>query len=190
MSACIRMIWPNRACRLPPARPSTALAAPIFCWLISEKTANAPSTACCPARCTLPILRSTKAYSPAACCARWPGRADGVSCSSVLSASAPRWRSSPPSNQALRTPRISPAASTPGKRPADRSLPADPPQLVNKHVQRLGQVHATAFGQSFRNDDAPARRIEALKRRMQQESLAVITRALAGLRHQDEIRLC
>ena len=36
------------------------------------RTANAPSTACCRARCTRPIPRSAKACSPAACCARSP----------------------------------------------------------------------------------------------------------------------
>ena len=55
MSACIRTILPSRACRSPPARPSRASAGPISCWSICARTANAPSTACCRARCTRPI---------------------------------------------------------------------------------------------------------------------------------------
>ena len=54
-----------------------------------RKTANAPSTACCRARCTRPIPRSAKACSPAACCARSPRRPGAASCSSAPSASAP-----------------------------------------------------------------------------------------------------
>ncbi len=41
----------------------------------------------------------------------------------------------------------------------------------------------------LRNHDAPGRRIETLQRRMQQKGAAVILGAVAGFRHQDEIRL-
>ncbi len=61
-------------------------------WWICAKTANAPSTACCRARCMRPIPASTMRCGPAACCARWPRRPAAASCSSAPSANARRWR--------------------------------------------------------------------------------------------------
>src|SRR3954447_17377145 len=187
MSACIRMIWPSRACRSRLGRRSTVSAVPIFCWSISGKTANAPSTARCRARCMRRILRSIKACCPAECCARWRGPADGVSYSSVLTASAPPWRSPRQRTRGLPIPRTLPAVSTPGKRRADRCLPADPLQLPDQHVERLGQHHTAALGEPFRNDNALLRRIEAFQCGMEQESLAPIVRDAANLRYHQKI---
>src|SRR5436190_29758 len=102
MSACIRMIWPNRACRSPPVRRSTVSAVPIFCWSISGKT-------------------------------------------------------------------------------------ADPLQLPDQHVERLGQHHTAALREPFRNDNALLRWVEALQCGMQQESLAPIVCDAASLRHHQKI---
>ncbi len=65
--------------------------------------------------------RSAKTCSRAACCAKWRPRPDAASCSSAPSANARQWPWLPPRKRASPTPRISPAASTPGKRPAGRS---------------------------------------------------------------------
>jgi len=59
------------------SKPRTAR---IFCWSTCARAANAPSTACCPARCMRRILPSRKACSPAACCARLPRRPGAASC--------------------------------------------------------------------------------------------------------------
>jgi hypothetical protein len=67
-----------------------------------------------------PYPRSAKACGPAACCARSQRRPAGASCSSAPSASARRWRLPPPRTRALPTPPTSPAASTPGRKPAGR----------------------------------------------------------------------
>ena len=64
-----------------------------------------------------------------------------------------------------------------------------PLQLLHQHIQRVRQHHAAAHGQPVRDDDAFARRIEALERRMQQKGAAVILGTVAGVRHQNEIRL-
>jgi glyoxylase-like metal-dependent hydrolase (beta-lactamase superfamily II) len=66
------------------------------------------------------IPESAKALSPAGCCAKWRHRPAGASSSSAPSVNAPPWRSWPPGKQALPTPPISPAASTPGRKPAAR----------------------------------------------------------------------
>jgi hypothetical protein len=68
--------------------------------------------------CMRPTLRSAKACSPAACCARSQRPPGDASCSSAHSASAPRWQSPPRRMRALPTPPTSPAASTPGRKPA------------------------------------------------------------------------
>src|SRR5215212_2530970 len=188
MSACIRTISPNRGCRLRPGRRSIVLAVPIFCWSICGKTANAPSTVRCRARCTRPILRSIKACSPAACCARSPRRAAGGSCSSVRSESDPPWRSRRQRTRALPTLRTLRAASTPGKKLVGRCLRADPLQFADQNVQCLSQLPAATFGEPFGNDNALFWRIEPLQCGMEQESLAVIVRNAASLRHHQKIR--
>jgi glyoxylase-like metal-dependent hydrolase (beta-lactamase superfamily II) len=67
-------------------------AVPISCWWTFAKPMSAPNTGCCQARFTRRIPESAKACSPAGCCAKWRLRPDGVSCFSVRSANAPRWR--------------------------------------------------------------------------------------------------
>ena len=62
-------------------------------------------------------------------------------------------------------------------------------QFPRQRLDRIGQQHAAAFRHPLGNHDALVARIEPLQRRMQQKSAAVVLGAVAGVRHDKEIRL-
>ena len=110
---------------LPRAPPSTVSAGPTSCWSICARTANAPSTACCPARCTRPTPTSAKAcagrHAARSRRGNRPSRGVLLRLRRTLGDGGGRRQGA----RALPRQRISKAASTPGRKPAARCCTAN-----------------------------------------------------------------